>query len=745
MKPAVQRQKSEDPLFASYVQLAQGLLGELSGVCLFDCHWRVRGSWGRLNTPLLQKWTGELGWNGIGVRQPVALAHTPGEWTTAIPLEQSDTTLLGVFCVQQSLPILPTHPARHAMDITGRLRPLLECVHRELAAALPVRERVQTLTERTAELEWLFKLTNDLKAGTEDGHAIRQLLAAATDRLGSAMGVCEVPDKRICIEHTPEPDQTGLGSSAWGGRQALHGVWQQTRQHLLNWATRRGSPMVVGSAERSAERIPRCKILSVPIAHEGGRVIGILAFFNPPFAANYLSRHVYLAQHLGMQAATVIDLQYDLMTGLYTRNALEQMLGAAAAAAAAAADGLGRGCIIHVDVDHMHRVNQSHGFEIGNEVLVRIADALSGTALPDDAVAARLTGDRFAVWLPQHDSERGLAIAERMQATVQALKIGPAGHAVQLSVSCGLSDLAGLPQGLERALAAAESACKAAKGRGPGHAQIHRGDAAARGHERERAAAAAVGRLRAALSADRLLLFAQRIAPLLDRALPGAYALSVRLREEDGGSVPARELLRSTRRDPVSAAFDRWAVERALQMLRPHRMLLETREVGMTLRVSDDSLTDDALLRQLSESVGATGIPGGCFTIAFSEAAVNRNLVRAQVMSQRLAECGCRMALHDFTMGKDSLLHLQTLNIAAVRIAPGVSPAGVRSIVELAASLCIETVADCPTADGLQAAQSLGVGYAEGEGVEPAAALEEVLTHLEADESRRLGRLYLEM
>lgn len=108
-------------MFESYAQLAQGLIGTLSGACLLDSQWRVRGSTGRIMLPFVKNWVDELGWNGTLARQPVAKSPTPGEWIIAIPLEQSDTTLLGAFCVQQSMSNLPTYPTRHAADLARRI------------------------------------------------------------------------------------------------------------------------------------------------------------------------------------------------------------------------------------------------------------------------------------------------------------------------------------------------------------------------------------------------------------------------------------------------------------------------------------------------------------------------------------------------------------------------------------------------------------------------------------------------
>ena len=52
---------------------------------------------------------------------------------------------------------------------------------------------------------------------------------------------------------------------------------------------------------------------------------------------------------------------------------------------------------IYIDIDRIHVVNELHGFEIGDELIVRIADLLTPPLLPEKALAARLSGDRGAL------------------------------------------------------------------------------------------------------------------------------------------------------------------------------------------------------------------------------------------------------------------------------------------------------------------------------------------------------------
>ena len=84
------------------------------------------------------------------------------------------------------------------------MKPLLDCIHRDLAAARPISSKVRTLTERASELEWLFELTSGLKSSTDDKNILEKLLMAATGRLRAALGALSVPDKRLTLTCNPD-------------------------------------------------------------------------------------------------------------------------------------------------------------------------------------------------------------------------------------------------------------------------------------------------------------------------------------------------------------------------------------------------------------------------------------------------------------------------------------------------------------------------------------------------------------
>src|SRR5579872_2453934 len=120
---------SDNGMFASYAELANRLLPDISGVCLFDSRLRALGHTGDLNADTLAQALRSMGWAAPMPRRAAALAHPALATVTAIPVEQSDGALLGIFCVEQR----SSAPAECAV----RLKPLLDCVRRELASAQP--------------------------------------------------------------------------------------------------------------------------------------------------------------------------------------------------------------------------------------------------------------------------------------------------------------------------------------------------------------------------------------------------------------------------------------------------------------------------------------------------------------------------------------------------------------------------------------------------------------------------------
>ena len=738
VKTARLPRSSTQTMVTTYGQLASTLLTGVQGVCLLDGKAAVLGKTGTVDENFMVRSVISKGWTVSGPRAPAYLTGTHSESVVAIALEKSDGALLGVFCVQQAAPPAGVPHAQHARDTATRLKPVLDCLHRELAAATPARTRMQVLTERTAELEWLFNITGKLKSVTDDRKVVSELLRAATERMQCVLGLLLVPERRMALEYAVDQTQAA----------ALRRAVGNLRKHLMAWAQRHHRPLVINGNDAAERLSARCKILSVPIVREGGRVVGVLAFFNPREAQDFSQRHVFLARHLGRQTASLVDAQFDLMTGLYTRDGLEHVYGQDRDDSAG-----GAGSVIYIDVDRMQVVNELHGFELGNEVIVRVAELVGAPTIAEGAIAARVSGDRFALVMPRSETRVAAGIAANLQAAVARLVIGPAQEPVEVSISCGVAALVDMPQGLARALAAAEVACKKAKERGRDRVELYACEDSSmmRCHDD----AIAVGQLRAAIKTDRLLLYAQRIVPLQNASLPGGYELLMRMRDPNGAIVAPGPLVSAAQRYQLLPSVDRCVVKRALEMLCPYRSMLTSRGISMSINVSGQSIADEEFVNMFAEQLQAARLPAGSVTVEITEQAAVTNLARANDMTRRLGALGCRVALDDFGTGANSLVSLKSLQIARVKIDGGFvrdivtnqrSQATVRAIVELAKGYSIDTVAEyVENREIADTVRRLGVDYAQGYAFGKPEPLDELLASLGRDESRRLHRLFLEM
>ncbi len=730
-----QRADSSSSLFTSYVQIAKSLVPTIRDVCLLGPAFEPLGATGGLPAIQATRWYKSNYENHVDSASFCAELGG-GIWITAITLAQTGGHQLGVLCVSEQLAAAPTQPSRQARLVHGALKPLLDCIHRDLQAAYPKQPRLRTLTERSSQLEWLFKLTNSLSDSTDDARLIEKLLEAATQRLQAGFGTIFIPDKRLSIERCLDPESLEVFNQAWN----------QAKQPVLSWAQRQHRPLMVNRPPKSTANRPTCKLLAVPVVRENGYVIGVLAFLNPSTAADFSDNHLFLARHLGRQAGQLVERQYDLMTGLYTRGGLEEMSAPIARRSAE------EHSLIYLDIDHMHVINELHGFEMGNELIVRVAELLAAPLFPDTALAARLESDRFAIILPSCGVE---AAAEYAQALIQAagrMAFGPVENSIQISLSGGIAALMDVDPPFQRALSAAELACKTAKNRGRGRIETYAFEDASM--MRRHVDVVAVGKLRDALKGDRFLLYAQPIVSLSAADTYAGYEILLRLKEDDGSVASAGELMQAATRYQLLPSIDKWVTKRALEMLTPYRSMLATRGISMSLNVTGQSISDESFVSLLSKQLQEARLPANCITIEITEQSAVTNLARANKLIDSLKSYGCQFALDDFGTGANSLTTLQSLQISKLKIDGSFvrnvmtdrnSHSTVRAIVELARGLSMDTVAEYVETPEIAAElRQLGVDYAQGHLFGKPEPLSEVLRSLNEDESRRLHRLYLE-
>jgi two-component system, cell cycle response regulator len=166
-------------------------------------------------------------------------------------------------------------------------------------------------------------------------------------------------------------------------------------------------------------------IVVTPMYAEGG-CLGVLVFEHGARRGSRIERRLLtiierFASHaaLALRNATLLErvqqaASTDALTGIANRRAFEEALDREVARSARTGEPVS---LVMLDLDHFKVLNDTHGHQMGDEVLREVAAALSAHCRDMD-VAARYGGEEFTVILPNCGTEEIEASAQRLWASV---------------------------------------------------------------------------------------------------------------------------------------------------------------------------------------------------------------------------------------------------------------------------------------------------------------------------------------
>jgi diguanylate cyclase (GGDEF)-like protein len=604
--------------------------------------------------------------------------------------------------------------------VLNMVRPALECLQRELVARTALGTMSRDLQSRDGDLDLLLRAAPDDPQNPQQADELGLLVQTCVEHLGCVLGALVVPERNVAI------------CKARGGSKPQVGILTATHRHLLNWAQLQRRVLLINKANAGQGGLPPNKILSVPVRHTSGRVMGFLAMFRHADAEDFDARAERLSELLMRKASAVLQNNFDSATSLLTRQAFELQVGAALADAGAAPS-----CVLYVDGDSMHVINDNFGMHVGDEVIGKIAEVLRRRPRPG-ALAARVAGDRFAMFLPDCKLEFAEKIAETICKQCAELSYARGQGSVQVSVSVGVAELPDSPAALAHGMASAEIACKAAKDRGRGRVEIFQ--EADQSIIRRHADVEVVQRLHEALEKDRFVLFAQPILPLAAQGGEPRFELLLRMLNGAGEILLPAKFLSAAERYQLLPQIDRWVIRNALGALRSQVGVLRGRGMRFSINVSGPSIADESFLAYVEAMLRDSGLPPEAICFELTETAAVANLTRADRLMQRMRALGCSFALDDFGTGLSSLSYLRSLPVTTLKIDGSFvmdtasnprTESMVRAIAQLAHTMGMETVAEYVETDELRMRMTaLGVDFAQGFAIGRPVPLAEVLGDL---------------
>lgn len=328
-----------------------------------------------------------------------------------------------------------------------------------LRLALAFTTKVTMLMQRQNELEMA---TNRISSAISSTLELEPILQSAVEEVGRALKArraalvlwregTNMPEGMSIYERPEEPQQYGASA---------HVLLAEPEEVAANKRTEEAAsalrPSLTATTEsepqsRHAKPVPASGIqarlatpgaLEVPISYRNN-VIGSLQIEDDADFRNWEDEEVLMVKTVSDQLSVAISharlfrkaqtqAMTDALTGLYNYGYFQDRLDRETKLADR---NNAQVSLILLDLDHLKRINDTHGHRCGDVTLCQVASIMKGTVRDVD-ICARYGGEEFVVILPQCERENAIEVAERLResiASAPVLKVG------QVTASIGVA------------------------------------------------------------------------------------------------------------------------------------------------------------------------------------------------------------------------------------------------------------------------------------------------------------------
>lgn len=95
---------------------------------------------------------------------------------------------------------------------------------------------------------------------------------------------------------------------------------------------------------------------------------------------------------------------------------------------------------LFIDIDHFKNINDTYGHSTGDDVLVRVGQAIT-SALRGGDVVGRIGGEEFVVILPDADEKHAALVGERIRHIISSLDMTANGTNISVTCSIGAAEI----------------------------------------------------------------------------------------------------------------------------------------------------------------------------------------------------------------------------------------------------------------------------------------------------------------
>ncbi len=209
--------------------------------------------------------------------------------------------------------------------------------------------------------------------------------------------------------------------------------------------------------------------LEIPITYRNS-VIGVLVVEDDTPNRNWEDEEVLMVKTVSDQLAVAISharlfrqvqtqAMTDALTGLFNHRYFQERLDREMKLADRNNDQVS---LILLDLDHLKRINDTHGHRTGDSALCHAAQIMQSTVREVD-ICARYGGEEFVIVLPQCGREDAIGVAERLRGMIASKPVSKVG---QVTASLGVATYPAAAKSKEELIEMADRAMYLAKAAG---------------------------------------------------------------------------------------------------------------------------------------------------------------------------------------------------------------------------------------------------------------------------------------
>ncbi len=388
---------------------------------------------------------------------------------------------------------------------------------------------------------------------------------------------------------------------------------------------------------------------------------------------------------------------YDTLTKLANRRLFMDRLKLALASSNRSKS---FGAVLFLDLDKFKKINDLHGHDHGDLLLIEVAERIKCCVREVDTVA-RFGGDEFVVLLEDLDktsagaSRKAGAIAEKIRVSLdQPFQIN--GHIHFSSPSLGVCMFCGQTTWSDDLIKHADIAMYRAKNLGGNAIRFY--DPVMQ-HSVEIRLSLETD-LRNALSGQQLQLFYQ-IQSIHSNHGPTAEAL-LRWKHPEFGVLLPDKFLSIAEESCLILDIGNWVVQTACRQLAEWEQNPATRGIELSVNISSQQFMMHNFVESITAAISQYKVDPAHLRLELNEKALFTDLDDGLAKLKALKQLGVNLSLDDFGAGSSSLVQLQKLPFDQVKIDPSLMPhlltnlkdaMLVKTIIDMARNFSLEVIA----------------------------------------------------